>query len=550
MARDCAVRLFGGFRVEVDGRAVAADAWRHRRGADLVKLLALAPQHRLHRDQVMERLWPDLEPKAAGANLRKAVHYARRALGGKESIRTEGELVALWPEGRLEVDADHAEAQTAELLPEDPYTDWIEPHRQRARTRRLEHLRATGHWGEVLAIDPTDEQACRALMRQELDQGNRQAAVRQFQRLRDVLRVDLAIPPEPATVALFEEAIALQGPLSTSPAERVQVLLANGLVRWNERDLDAAQTLAEEARALALDQQLARELGEASSLLGMVAMARGQWPTAFRQEFTSAMKMGRDQAPLVMDAQLCLAEAWVAGVDSQGTAELAHELLQVAIENRSSPAEALMSLLIGEAEFFSGHLDESNEWLSRAEDLYRGMDDGTGVALALIHIAEVDTAREHKLEALQRLRRARGLAEESVLTSHLGPRILEGMIESAESPDRSREILIEAEALVARPREICQPCSIGLRVAAAMASARAGDVGRARHWLESAERLAGMWSGGPWQAAVWEARAALREAEGDRGQAVALLREAGNLFTQCGRDLDAARCRAAIAADS
>lgn len=58
MPRTCAVRLLGGFLVEVDGVAVPADAWRHRRGADLVKLLALAPEHRVHREQLMDRLWP------------------------------------------------------------------------------------------------------------------------------------------------------------------------------------------------------------------------------------------------------------------------------------------------------------------------------------------------------------------------------------------------------------------------------------------------------------------------------------------------------------
>jgi hypothetical protein len=57
-----------------------------------------------------------------------------------------------------------------------------------------------------------------------------------------------------------------------------------------------------------------------------------------------------------------------------------------------------------------------------------------------------------------------------------------------------------------------------------------------------------MWQGGPWQAAVWEARAALRLAAGDRGQAAALLREAANLFAECGRPLDEARCVAATAA--
>jgi DNA-binding SARP family transcriptional activator len=33
------------------------DAWRLRRARTLVKLLTLAPRHRLHREQVVDALW-------------------------------------------------------------------------------------------------------------------------------------------------------------------------------------------------------------------------------------------------------------------------------------------------------------------------------------------------------------------------------------------------------------------------------------------------------------------------------------------------------------
>jgi DNA-binding SARP family transcriptional activator len=543
----CAVRLLGGFRVEVDGRPVAAEAWRHRRGADLVKLLALAPQHRLHRDQVMERLWPEMGAEPAAANLRKAVHFARRALGGKESIGTDAELISLWPAGGLDVDADHAGTESADLLPEDPYTDWIQPHRERLRSRRLEHLRASGRWEEVIEIDRSDEQACRALMRTDLDRGNRQAALRQFQRLREVLRMDLGIAPEAETVALFEEAVAMEGPPSTAAAEQAQAFLARGLVQWNELEHDAAQLSAEQARARALEHHLGRELGEASALLGMVAMARGRWPDVFRQEFATAIQLGAE-APFVLDAHLCLAEASL-NASSQTTGALAHELLEQAVAAHSDTAEALMSLLIGEAEFFAGHLEESTEWLSRAASLYE-KEMGSGLAFASIRLGEIAVARNRRAEAVANLSSARRLTQSSHLASHLRARVLEVMIKASASPDECRTILVEADSLVAHPKEVCRPCSIGLWVAAAIACARAGDVARSRYWLGHAERLAGMWSGGPWQAAVWEARAELRMAEGDRGQATALLREAGELFGQCGRPLDEARCLSALASAS
>src|SRR5918998_607051 len=78
------VWLLGGFRVSVGSRTMTQDAWRLRKAAALVKLLALAPNHRLHREQAMDALWPDLGRKAASNNLRNALHGVRKVLGSAE----------------------------------------------------------------------------------------------------------------------------------------------------------------------------------------------------------------------------------------------------------------------------------------------------------------------------------------------------------------------------------------------------------------------------------------------------------------------------------
>ena len=83
------VNLLGPFRVEVDGRLVPDEAWSRRDSASLVKLLALAAGHQLHRERVMDALWPDLAPAEAMPRLHKAAHYARKALS-----RPDGQ--ALW----------------------------------------------------------------------------------------------------------------------------------------------------------------------------------------------------------------------------------------------------------------------------------------------------------------------------------------------------------------------------------------------------------------------------------------------------------------------
>ena len=101
------LRLLGGFEVTVDGVPVAPEQWTRRQAASLVKVLALAPGRRLHREQVIEALWPRASVEAAGPRLHKAAHYARRALGGDGSaVLLRNDMVALLPDGDVRVDVD------------------------------------------------------------------------------------------------------------------------------------------------------------------------------------------------------------------------------------------------------------------------------------------------------------------------------------------------------------------------------------------------------------------------------------------------------------
>src|SRR5438477_4577026 len=85
------IRLLGAFAVEIDGRDVAAHPWRLRKSRTLVKILALAPEQRMHRDRLLEILWPDRSAPAAANNLHQALHVARRIL--VDPGKDEGVLV-------------------------------------------------------------------------------------------------------------------------------------------------------------------------------------------------------------------------------------------------------------------------------------------------------------------------------------------------------------------------------------------------------------------------------------------------------------------------
>ena len=139
------VALLGGFAADVDGEPVPERAWRLKKARELVKLLALAPGHRLHREQVMDVLWRDREPAAAANNLHQAVYVVRRALGA-HAIELREELLQLTAEvdvDRLEIAAaeargagTHAAYEAAlslyggELLPENRYDDWAQERRE------------------------------------------------------------------------------------------------------------------------------------------------------------------------------------------------------------------------------------------------------------------------------------------------------------------------------------------------------------------------------------------------------------------------------------
>ena len=100
------VRLLGRFEVTVDGRVVPSSAWsRRRHAASLVKLLALTPGRRLHREQVIDKLWPGLSVEVAAPRLRQAAHHVRRVTGVSGSVVSSGGLVMLFPEAEVRVDA-------------------------------------------------------------------------------------------------------------------------------------------------------------------------------------------------------------------------------------------------------------------------------------------------------------------------------------------------------------------------------------------------------------------------------------------------------------
>jgi pimeloyl-ACP methyl ester carboxylesterase/DNA-binding SARP family transcriptional activator len=244
------VRLFGGFAVEIDGRCVGADAFTRRSAARLVQLLALTPGRRLHREQVMDALWPDASLEVAANQLHKAAHYARRATAASDAVELRNQVVALFPDRDVAVDlvAFDTAARAAlaaggptpesalalcpgDLLPEEPYAAWAFQPRQRAELLRRELLRACGSWAELVALDHTDEEAHLGLATALLADGDRTGALRQLDVLEQVLRDELGIGPSPEAYDLRIR--ALDTPVATPrPAAPRYAGLARQTIRF------------------------------------------------------------------------------------------------------------------------------------------------------------------------------------------------------------------------------------------------------------------------------------------------------------------------------
>lgn len=79
------IHLLGRFSIDVNGARVPTCRWTRRKSKVLIKLLALQTQHQLHREQIMDLLWPDQSQKLSSNNLHKTIHAARRALEPKLS---------------------------------------------------------------------------------------------------------------------------------------------------------------------------------------------------------------------------------------------------------------------------------------------------------------------------------------------------------------------------------------------------------------------------------------------------------------------------------
>src|SRR5882724_1430269 len=228
--------VLGPFRLEAD----AEIALPSRKAQALLAYLAL-PAGRAHRrDKLASLLWADRGDTAARHNLGQALLSIAKAIGPASTdaaaMVTNADRVAVDP-AAFDVDATRLEGLVADGSPAalleavklchgdlldglnlqaEPFEEWLTAQRSRFRELAiqahrllLEHqIACDGRDAAImtalrlLALDATDEDAHRKLMRLYLAQGRKDAALRQFQICADTLQRELGQAPDAETRAL------------------------------------------------------------------------------------------------------------------------------------------------------------------------------------------------------------------------------------------------------------------------------------------------------------------------------------------------------------
>ncbi|MBL8386434.1 MAG: AAA family ATPase [Burkholderiales bacterium] len=243
--------VLGGFELrQADGVVKRLPT---RKAEALLAYLALQADREHSREALAALLWPDAAVADARATLRQTLALVKKMLGPGVLVttaRTLGLAAGMLQADAAEFDdlADDASLEAAEraaalyrgdllgtaAIGAAPFEEWLRIERERLRRRllvvlgrladchaeRADPVRAIEVLQRLLAIDPLDEAAHRALMRQLAGLGRRGAALRQYETCVDILRRELDAEPARETRDLFDAVLRQRGTEADASPDR------------------------------------------------------------------------------------------------------------------------------------------------------------------------------------------------------------------------------------------------------------------------------------------------------------------------------------------
>lgn len=239
----------GKFGLVANGRGVAVEKWKRKQAVTLLKYLVTQLDRPVHRERILECLWPDVDEKRGWGRLKVTMYYLRsqlRAAGaGKDAVRTVGDAYLLRRDA-VWVDAENFEKLVAEgralqtkgrgdealrcydeaqflyrgdYFEQDAFADWCAEERERfgeiymeMLTRKAECHAERGEYAEAAQVcrkglvhDPCRESFHRALMQYLVRLGRADWAIAQFRHCQAVLAREFGVEPMPETQRLYEQ---------------------------------------------------------------------------------------------------------------------------------------------------------------------------------------------------------------------------------------------------------------------------------------------------------------------------------------------------------
>jgi len=236
------VRTLGPFEVWRGDDLLSPHDWQREKARQLFQFLITNRGKWFTREQLSDRLWPQLDPEGSVQNLKVALNALNRAL---EPMRDTGRapffvarretLYGLNPAAQICLDVDDfselcaspkeedwAEALSlyqADYLAEYQDESWTDDYRGRLRDvyfataqRLLKSYFIREMWDsaikvshDILALDACNEYATQMLMQCHAARGNRATVNAVYQRCAAVLREELDVEPSPETTRLWQQ---------------------------------------------------------------------------------------------------------------------------------------------------------------------------------------------------------------------------------------------------------------------------------------------------------------------------------------------------------
>ena len=244
----------GKFGLAVNGRGIAVDKWKRKQAVTLLKFLVTHLDRPVHRERILDCLWPDVDEERGWGRLKVTMYYLRtqlRASGaGEDAVQTVGDGYllrrdAVWvdaenferlvTEGRaLQAkgrDEDalrcYEEAQflyRGDYLEQDVFADWCAEERERLGeiymemlTRKAECHAQRNEFAEAVQVcrkglvhDPCRESFHCSLMQYLVRLGRADWAITQFRHCQVVLAREFGVEPMPETQRLYRQILEQQ----------------------------------------------------------------------------------------------------------------------------------------------------------------------------------------------------------------------------------------------------------------------------------------------------------------------------------------------------